>query len=260
MWDWVSKLHELTQLNISVAAVTVIDTGGSSPRDAGAKMLVVEDGEIFGTIGGGNLEKLVIEQAINCIKENICGKYTFNLGAKAGQCCGGVMEVFIETATQSEQLIIFGAGHVAQAVAETMEGTPFKVHLIDERLAHDQGLVKKGLNSHVKLHSKSWQESFKECFAKNKNKNNYVVIMTHSHQLDEEILHSLLSYDCKYLGLIGSETKWEHFQKRLLEKGVSKEQLKTVRCPIGRNTGGKAPKEVAISLAAELLEIFYQKE
>jgi xanthine dehydrogenase accessory factor len=237
MWDWVSKLYELKSKNISVAVVTVIDTGGSSPRDSGAKMLVLPSGEIFGTIGGGQFEKQVIEQALVCLVENKCDKFTFNLAAKSGQCCGGVMEVFIETVNNnSEQLVIFGAGHVGLAVAETMKGTPFTTHLLD-------------------MHSGPWKESFLKVYAENKN--NYIVIMTHSHQLDEEILEDLIGVKRKYLGLIGSQTKWLRFQNRLQEKGITREQLQKVKCPIGTKLLGKAPKEVAISLAAELLEIYY---
>jgi xanthine dehydrogenase accessory factor len=238
MWDWVSKLHELTIQNISVAIVTVTDTGGSSPRNSGAKMLVLEDSTIFGTIGGGQFEKQVIEQAVKCIKENKCDKYTFNLAEKSGQCCGGVVEVFIETLGSHEQLIVFGAGHVGLAVVETMSGTPFKVHLLD-------------------MHHSPWQESFQQAY--DENKNNYIVIMTHSHQLDEEILESLIDVKAKYLGIIGSKNKWQRFQKRLIDKGITKQQLQNVKCPIGIKLLGKAPKEVAISLAAELLDIFYHQ-
>lgn len=234
MWDWPSKLQELNSNHISVAIVTVTDTGGSSPREVGAKMLVKEDGEIFGTIGGGQFEKQVIAEAINCLKENTSKKSSYNLGAKSGQCCGGVMEVFIETINlYTEQLIIFGTGHVALAVAATMAGTKFKIHLLD-------------------MHKRPWQESFQQVY--DNKKNNYLVIMTHDHKLDEEILESLINIDCKYLGMIGSETKWQRFKKRLIEKGLTKEQLTKVRCPIGLKLWGKAPKEIAISLAAELLD------
>lgn len=239
MWDWLSKLNELTIEHTSVAIVTVIDSGGSSPRNAGAKMLVLETRESFGTIGGGQFEKQVIDEAINCLKENINKKSSYNLGAKSGQCCGGIIEVFIETINNyTEHLIVLGAGHVGLAVQETMSGTKFKTHLVD-------------------MHAGPWKITFDEIFPKNKN--NYIVIMTHDHKLDEEILETLINVDCKYLGLIGSETKWQRFQKRLLEKGITKEQLQKVKCPIGLKLWGKAPKEVAISLAAELLEIINSK-
>ncbi len=238
MWDWVSKLYELTKLHIPVAIVTVTETGGSSPRNSGTKMLVLNDGEIFGTIGGGQFEKQVIEEAINCLKEDSSKKSIFNLGARSGQCCGGVVEVFIEPVNNyNNQLIIFGAGHVAQSVMETMVGTNFKLHILD-------------------MHKSPWQKSFESVYLRNKN--NYIVIMTHSHELDEEILESLINIDCKYLGLIGSETKWIRFQKRLIEKNITRDQLKKIRCPIGLGLWGKAPKEVAISLAAELLKISFE--
>ena len=147
------------------------------------------------------------------------------------------MEVYIEPVNHTtEELIIFGNGHVAQAVDNTMTGTKFKVHLLD-------------------MHQRPWKESLQEVYSKEKN--NYLVIMTHDHKLDEEILEELLksNIQCKYLGMIGSITKWQRFQKRLLEKGITTAQLQNVKCPIGLKLWGKAPKEVAISLAAELLDL-----
>ena len=65
----------------------------------------------------------------------------------------------------------------------------------------------------------------------------------------------LSTKETKYLGLIGSNTKWQRFQKRLLEKGHAKDLLEKVQCPIGLPIGGKAPQEVAISFAAEVVQI-----
>jgi xanthine dehydrogenase accessory factor len=238
MWDWIAKLNELNSQNISLAIVTITDTGGSTPRSSGAKMIVLTNREIFGTVGGGQFEKQVIDQAIDCIQNGSCGKFTFNLGQKSGQCCGGVMEVFIETLVKKNHLIVFGAGHVAKAVLETLKETPFTVSILD-------------------LYDSQWTNSFKNIY--DKTNNNYFVIMTHSHQLDEEILTSLIDLDYKYLGLIGSETKWQRFKSRLRANGITEGQLQKVKCPIGIKLLGKAPKEVAISLAAELLDLYYHE-
>ncbi len=262
MWDWINKLQELKERHIPVAVVTVIDTAGSAPRDAGTKMFVLKNQEIYGTIGGGNLEKLVITQATTNLIENINGKYIYNLGAKAGQCCGGVVEVFIEVINNNAQLIIFGAGHVAQAIAHTMDETPFCIHLIDERLSYDQKLLKSEMPHSTIIHQTSWQETYTKILL---NKiPTYIVIMTHSHQLDEDILKFILTNEenkfIHYIGLIGSETKWSRFKKRLIEQGIPLEKISKIKCPIGFKIGGKAPKEVAISLAAELIELYYKNQ
>ena len=166
------------------------------------------------------------------------------------------MEVLIESLNNLADLVIFGAGHVAQAIAHTMEGTPFKVHLLDERLGSDKKLLSKELPDSAITYKENWEESLKRLTCDLSN--TYVVILTHSHVLDEEILAKMIEKDCKYLGMIGSDNKWKRFKNRLLERGISEKDLNRVHCPIGTNIGGKAPKEVAISLASQLLKIYYQ--
>ncbi len=217
MWDWISKLQELKNNHTPVACATITQSGGSAPREPGSKILVLENGEFFGSIGGGNLEKLVIEEAINCLKENINKSSTYPLGAKTGQCCGGVVEVFIECLNKGPSLFLFGAGHVGQAVCKVFQGTPFQVHLMDER---KEWLEKEGIPEDIIKNSSPWPEivnSTKWC-----PENSYAVIMTHSHQLDQDILESLLERPMQYLGVIGSDTKWQRFKNRLHEKGYLK--------------------------------------
>ena len=80
----------------AAAFVTVILVDGSTPREAGAKMLVFEDGSIRGTVGGGTLEALSIKQAVDCLKRGESGKFIFDLKPKGntGMICMGKMEVF----------------------------------------------------------------------------------------------------------------------------------------------------------------------
>jgi xanthine dehydrogenase accessory factor len=87
---------------------------------------------------------------------------------------------------------------------------------------------------------------------------NYYVIMTHRHDFDQDILETLLNFEKKkYIGLIGSRSKWERFKQRLTLKGVPLGKLEQVHCPIGLPIGGKSPQEVAISTAAQLLKIHH---
>lgn len=256
MWNWIEKLYELEKGVIPFVLVTVTDVKGSTPRNIGSKMIVLADGEIYGTIGGGRLEKIVIGQARVCVEEKQSLKEVYNLAAYADQCCGGTMEILFESLNNEADLIIFGGGHVGQAIADTMQGTPFKVHLLDERLASDDKLLRKDLPKNVLVYKEHWKESIKQL---NFNADStYIVILTYSHEMDEDILIEMINKDYKYLGMIGSKNKWNRFSSRLLKRGVSQTDLDQVHCPIGINIGGKAPKEVAISLASELLRIHYQ--
>src|ERR1700722_11661172 len=96
MWNWISKLEELRIQGVGVVAVTVTQNTGSTPREPGAKMLVLTDGTFFGTIGGGRFEELALLEARQCLKSGITKVVRYPLGAKTGQCCGGVTELFFE--------------------------------------------------------------------------------------------------------------------------------------------------------------------
>jgi xanthine dehydrogenase accessory factor len=246
VWDWVSKLGELGR---PVAIVTAVECKGSTPCTVGTKMLVVPGGEFFGTVGGGHLEKLAIADALACLASGESRTFHYPLGAKAGQCCGGVVDLFIEIAGTAPLLYLFGVGHVGRAVCRTLGGTSFEVHAVDER---DDWLGSSELPSFVKRHAEPWDVFVKD--ATWDASRTYVAIMTHRHDLDQEIVEALVERPARYLGLIGSQTKWRRFQDRLAARGVSAEKLARVKCPIGLDIGGKAPQEVAISIAAELLK------
>jgi xanthine dehydrogenase accessory factor len=252
MWDWASKLSELRASDHPVAIVTVVSAAGSTPAGVGAKMIVAPGGEIFGTIGGGHLEQLAIADAGACLAAGESKTFRYPLGAKAGQCCGGVVETLVEVLGTGPQLYLFGAGHVGQAVCRVLAGTPFSVHAIDERA---DWLGANGLPREVRKHAEPWDEFMGG--ARWDASTTYVAIMTHRHDLDQEIVAKAIERPAKYVGLIGSKTKWNRFRERLLARGVSEEKLARVKCPIGLDIGGKSPQEVAVSVAAELLKTLH---
>lgn len=250
------KIIELQNTNEKFIVTTVTDVSGSSPREIGAKMIVLENGEFFGSIGGGNLEKIVLEACKASFASNdekAAWKEKISLGAVTGQCCGGVVEVFFEKHGNGPELYIFGAGHVAQALAKTMEDTPFRVHLIDER---KEWIYHEDRSKTAILHEMKWDEFVSDAYW-NKNKI-FVVVMTHEHTLDQDIIADvILKREHRYAGLIGSESKWKRFIQRYEQRGFDLSKFDAVNCPIGDALAGKAPKEVAISIAAKLLKVWY---
>lgn len=252
MWDWIAKLNELRDGGASFAVVTVTACSGSTPCAVATKMIVAANGTFFGTIGGGHLEQLAIADAAKCIAAGEPAAFRYPLGAKAGQCCGGVVDTFCEVFGHRPRLYLFGVGHVGQALCRMLSGTPFDVHAIDER---EEWIRAEALPSDVRRHACPWDEFFAS--AQWDADRTYVAIMTHRHDADQDIVAAAIEKPAKYIGLIGSQTKWRRFQERLGARGVSDDKLARVKCPIGIDLGGKAPQEVAVSIAAELLKTFH---
>jgi len=251
-WDWVSKLEELRLEGKPVAVVTVASHSGSSPREIGAKMLVCEGGEFFGTVGGGNLEALALQEAAECLRTGKPSFQKFSLGAATGQCCGGTVGLLVEVLHRGPQLYVFGAGHVGRAICQVLSGTPFQIHLVDSR---PEWLYSTEIPQTVIRHQ-AWTTFLAQ--ATWDEERTYAVVLTHQHALDQAIIAELVGKPARYLGLIGSRTKWTRFQSRLTSLGIGGEALSRVTCPIGIPLKGKAPKEIAVSFAAQALEILYE--
>lgn len=256
MWDWIGKLQELRVKSPSapLALVTLTQCLGSTPRESGAKMIVRSAGESFGTVGGGGLEQILIEEARSALQEGKNRYLKLPLNERSGQCCGGVAEAMIEVLLPSPQLFIFGAGHVGQAVSRVLSGTPFSVTLVDSR---SEWIESPKIPDVVRRYSGPWKEFVEE--ANWDPLSTYAVVMTHEHRLDFEILMELLSRPQRFLGLIGSRNKLGRFKSKFLELNQDPERIV---CPIGIPFGGKGrakePQTIAISLAAQLLQIHYQ--
>lgn len=251
--DWVSALGELRAQGHPVAVVTVVRVEGSTPRDTGAKMLVTSEGLAWGSIGGGKLEALAIEDARTCLRKGEPAYQRYPLCVKAGQCCGGNTEAFIEVVGAGPLLYLFGAGHVGRALCHVLRGTPFAVHLVDPR---PDWLHSPDLPPGLTLHGGAWEAFVEQAEWSDRV---YAVVMTHSHDVDLALIRSLALRETAYLGLIGSKTKWARFQSLLKTDGLAQGRLDRIRCPIGLDLGpGKAPQEVAIAVAAQVLKLFHK--
>jgi xanthine dehydrogenase accessory factor len=150
-------------------------------------------------------------------------------------------------ADKARHVMLFGAGHVGQAVAKTLVPLPFRISWIDGR----EGLFPPGLPlSFETVHSDNPAAEVARAEA-----GSIFVVMTHSHQLDEDIcLQVLQRGDFAWLGVIGSDTKRRRFVHRLERRGIGPVQLERLVCPIGLSSiRGKQPATIALSLAAQLM-------
>jgi xanthine dehydrogenase accessory factor len=251
--DWIEKLSELRSKRRPCALVVVTGVRGSGPREAGARMIVSGGQLVFGTIGGGNLEKLAIEHAAELLadKKALSESVAYPLSEAAGQCCGGEVTLFFETFPWTRRKIaVFGAGHVAQAIGGLAAYLSADLVLIDPR---DEAEIQPALPKQRPFELTLVDSPEEE--VDTLPEDTLVLVMTHSHALDLEIVARAIRREFAYLGLIGSERKWARFQKRLAQRGFSEAQIAKVRCPIGVSKHSKEPTAIAISVAAELLDV-----
>jgi len=232
--------------------VLVLETRGSAPREAGARMWV-SAAEVHGTIGGGNLEYTALKIAREMIFSSETRKECrFALGDSLGQCCGGSVtlrftrtESFAASDAAFFHVTLFGAGHVGKEVALILGRLPCRLTWIDPRPDIFPATVE--ANTRVVIEEEpAWMVDEAPPGA-------LYLVMTHSHALDLEIVERVLRRDdVAFVGLIGSHTKAAKFRLRLEQKGLSAERLV---CPIGLVKGGKHPAEVAVSAVAQLLSV-----
>jgi len=250
--DIYSEITGLRESGKAFVLATIVRTAGSSPRDTGAKMLVFTDGSISGTIGGGTFEKLVIDDCLKLFESGqttLLKKYRFTPSGpdSTGMVCGGEAEVFMELHGKQEHLYIFGGGHIGLALSRIAIGLGFAITIIDDR--------KEVLNQFQSTMTTILTDSEYKSDFPALDKRSYAVIVTKSHASDKAILEQTLKYDCAYVGMIGSKNKIAKIKSELIEQGVDKAKLESVRAPIGLNIGAEGPEEIAVSIAAELIAV-----
>lgn len=248
---WLSVLADLADKAVPCVLITVMEARGSTPRDAGTKMIVTAT-EQFGTIGGGNLEFQAIGEARKLLSEAIAASEVkvYPLGPKLAQCCGGAVSVFLEPFLPSgKKVFLFGAGHVGREVVAVLSALPVEIRWIDERAGEFPEDLPKNCKKIITAAPLSELKEVAE--------GAFVIVMTHNHDLDYDIVRDALkNRKFSYLGLIGSDTKRARFEKRLLADGLTEADLGRLVCPLGiAGVTGKHPREIAIAVAAEVLTL-----
>ncbi|HOJ37032.1 MAG TPA: XdhC/CoxI family protein [Ignavibacteriales bacterium] len=252
--DIITKIYELCQQKKSFWVATLTKSDGSVPGVVGMKMIVLEDGSIFGTIGGGMIEKTVIQKIIK-YKPKTLQNWKFALSndivedaENTGMLCGGAQEVIIEPVNLNSKLYIFGAGHCGIALSYLAAKCGFDVFVIDNR---DDWLTKEKHPLVAGLIKMKLEEIDKSYICDD----SYAVIMTYAHTYDEIILKQLLNFNLKYLGLIGSSKKITSIFENMINEGYSKEKLLNVYAPVGLNLKTHTPDEIAVSIMAQILAV-----
>lgn len=249
-------------LQDGAVVVRIAEAQGSTPREAGATMIVGAHGSA-GTIGGGQLEFHCIDLALEMLASGGSAKSVdIPLGPQMGQCCGGRVRVMLEKATtahlealrESEakaaaarpQVLIFGAGHTGKALARSLALLPLAVTLIDDREGVFEGIP----DSVACLRLDDPEAALAAAPPRSA-----FVVLSHSHALDYRLTEAaLLRGDAAYVGMIGSATKRARFAASFRRRHPGSEALAGLTCPIGgSDVHDKRPEVIAALTSAELV-------
>ncbi|MBI3362330.1 MAG: XdhC family protein [Chloroflexi bacterium] len=254
--DMTRAASEALNRGETVCLATVVRVRGSAPRHTGARLLVWPDGKIHGTIGGGTLEWRVVEDARAALAEGQphFKNYVFDTrgGPDSVGLCGGSVDVHMDILRPDPTLLIIGAGHIAQPLAQMAALLDMRAVVVDDRnewanrgrfpTAADVIVVDYEPNTET-LAPIPVPMTPSTC----------VVITTWGYDLPA--LEQAIAQNPAYIGLVASPTKARELFKRLIAKGVSPESLRRVNTPAGLDLGAESPAEVALAILAEVLAV-----
>ena len=256
--SYTDKINVLEKENKPFATAIIVRRRKPSSGKPGDKAIITADGRIFGWIGGGCTKGIVLKEALLSLKDR---KPRFVLIAKDQKLrdventktytmtcqSGGEVEVYIEPVLPKPQILIFGASHIALALAKVSKSIDYRVTCYVSNLA-DHGFENVDVVKDVS-----------DFEAKNIQTSPYIIVCTQG-EGDLEALEKALSINGAHLSFVASRKKANGIFSDLRTKGIPFDQLKTIKTPAGLNLGAKTPDEVAISILAEIIQHFRTSE
>lgn len=233
------------------ALCTVVRASGSVPRHEGSRMLVAPDGTLLaGTVGGGEMEKRIVDQAVEAIRDGRPRMETFTLvNPREGDpgVCGGSVDVFIEALAPAPILLVIGAGHVGRALVHLGKWAGFAVVVADDRTELCNSELCPGADEYL---AGNYAALLDEHVL---TKRTYAALVTRSYAQDVRVLPMLLAADLPYVGVMGSRRRWLSATQELQAAGIPAQRLAAVRAPIGLELQAETPEEIAISIMAQIV-------
>lgn len=250
--DTWEQIIALRREGVDAVVITITAVRGSVPGQLGAKALVTSGGLISGNLGGGKVEAKGLELATAMLGgHEPCASVTWNLQRDVGMTCGGEMSFLFEKVAASDpwHIAIFGAGHVSQALVPVLATLACRIDVFDTR---SDWLAKLPQRPNVAVHLvDSFEDGVNRLSA-----GSFVLSVTQGHSRDRPVLREVLRRfpEPVFLGVIGSASKRAVLMRELQEDGLDRSALEKIHCPVGLPIGGNDPAEIAISIAAQLLE------
>ena len=269
---WLGAVQKLSEEGRPAVLITLVAVRGHAPREAGAKMVVSLDdtgaAETWDSVGGGNLEATAVRKARILLKNGSSTPELFTLqltdraAAEYGrQCCGGEVTLLLEPLLNARpHIAVFGVGHVGLELARVLSRLIIELHLVDSReaqLSEERLSVLDGGPARVRVH----HSPIPELTLHDLPPGSHLVIMTHDHAEDAALCDAALRRpELGFVGLIGSKVKWLRFREQLKAVGHSEADLTRITTPIGiPGVSGKAPAVIALSVAAQLLQVMERR-
>ncbi|MEM4727997.1 MAG: XdhC family protein [Candidatus Bathyarchaeia archaeon] len=246
------RLTDLLEGGRPAALCTLIEKRGSAPRGVGAKMIVDADGNSYGTIGGGDMERKIVKEALEAIREGRPRVLSFALGVEPGEgaipvesMCGGEVRVFIDVLRPEPKLIIIGSGHIAKPLATLAEIVGLEAIVVDDA----ETATAERFPKVRELRTGPFERELEELKVR---PSDFVAIVHGDERHELEALRRMLG-KTGYIGLLGSRRKAEAHKRRLMEMGFNEEDVRRIHAPIGLDIGATTPEEIAISIMAEII-------
>jgi xanthine dehydrogenase accessory factor len=234
---------------------TVVVGADKTPGRSGFKLLSYQDGSSEGTVGGGKLERMVLEKCkeVHNTGKNGFEEYTLTESAEGiGMVCGGIAKVFFEFYGVAKRIFIFGAGHLCRSILPVLKSIGFYITVIDNRAEYASKELLLQADVIIAQDYLEYLDTFKP------GANDAVVIFTHGHIYDFDILDHLckMNVELKYVGMIGSEIKVREAITKISKAKYDTGLLDKLHAPIGLNIGKKTTQEIAIAITAEILAVY----
>ncbi|MDH5372604.1 MAG: XdhC/CoxI family protein [Acidimicrobiia bacterium] len=236
----------------SAALATVVQTRRSVPRRAGTKMLVLDDGRTVGTVGGGAMEAAVIAEALEAIrsgKSNLLEYDLLNPAEGDPGICGGEVKIYLEPYMPPHTVYVIGCGHVGSRVVDLAHWLGYRTIAVDDRedLVTEEALP----DADVRFHG-----SVEAALAVHPiTADSSIVVVTRSTDLDAAALPHVVDSPARYIGVMGSHTRWRTTSERLIAAGLPAESLGRVHSPIGIEVGAETLEEIAVSIMSEIIKV-----
>lgn len=229
---------------------TVTAVQGSTPQKPGSRLVVLGDGALRGTVGGGAIEKQVVDAALALLADPAADTRTLetHLTHELGMCCGGKMTVFLEKHGAAAHLTVFGAGHVAKELAALAHHVGFRVTVVDAR---GEWLTEARF-PHARRRLEPPDDVAR---ALPGGDDDYCCVVTHDHPLDQACAEALVRKPLRYLGVIGSERKALRFRQRMQAAGFTEAEVARFESPMGVDIDALTPAEIAVSIVARLVSV-----